>query len=267
MATPSAPGHQLSPQRSTVIDAPVCDADNGAERLGGRLRSDALADPCPVSSVAAVIPVGQLCRAKSRLRMALDPASRRELVLGMLFRTIEATRTVRTIERVIVVSPDRTVQTFATQCGVHSVAQRGTGLNEGVTQAVRSLPGTSAAVLVIPVDLAFVSALELAQALRWVGHATATDPHRPCVAVVPDRHSIGTNLLYVSPPNAITFRFGEGSRTRHAAEAARIGAKYIELAGSLSLDLDTPEDLDAAIKRGVNPIAVLRATTGLGGMR
>jgi 2-phospho-L-lactate guanylyltransferase len=66
------------------------------------------------------------------------------------------------------------------------------------------------------------------------------------VVLVPDRAREGTNLLLVAPPGAIPFRFGPGSRAAHAAAASRGGAVYLELAGPLSLDLDTPDDLLAA---------------------
>jgi 2-phospho-L-lactate guanylyltransferase (CobY/MobA/RfbA family) len=54
------------------------------------------------------------------------------------------------------------------------------------------------------------------------------------------------------PPDAIPFRFGEGSRAAHAAEAAAAGAAYVELDGPLSFDVDTPEDLLEADRIGLD---------------
>ncbi len=71
------------------------------------------------------------------------------------------------------------------------------------------------------------------------------------VVLVPDRHGSGTNALLLAPPNAIDFRFGEGSRAAHAAAAEAAGATYVELDGPLSFDLDTPEDLLEADRRGL----------------
>jgi 2-phospho-L-lactate guanylyltransferase (CobY/MobA/RfbA family) len=56
----------------------------------------------------------------------------------------------------------------------------------------------------------------------------------------------------MAPPNAIEFRFGEGSRAAHAAEAIAAGAAYVELDGPLAFDLDTPEDLREADMGGLD---------------
>lgn len=68
----------------------------------------------------------------------------------------------------------------------------------------------------------------------------------PFVSVVPDRHGTGTNALALSPPDAITPAFGEGSRRRHLdlARAASIPHTIEELP-TLALDLDTPADFVA----------------------
>ena len=70
-----------------------------------------------------------------------------------------------------------------------------------------------------------------------------------------DRAGSGTNILLVAPPDAIAFRFGEGSRAAHAAAARAAGALTSRSAGPLDLDLDTPDDLLAA------------EAAGLGGLR
>jgi 2-phospho-L-lactate guanylyltransferase len=76
-------------------------------------------------------------------------------------------------------------------------------------------------------------------------------PDKAVVALIPDRHGMGTNALLVAPPNAIPFCFGEGSRAAHAAAAAAAGATYLELDGPLTFDLDTPDDLLEADKLGL----------------
>ena len=63
---------------------------------------------------------------------------------------------------------------------------------------------------------------------------------------MPDRHGQGTNALVVSPPDAIAPAFGSESRAEHQRAATAAGARYLELDGPLSLDLDTPADLIAA---------------------
>jgi 2-phospho-L-lactate guanylyltransferase len=81
--------------------------------------------------------------------------------------------------------------------------------------------------------------------------AEALDPGRSLVALVPDRHGRGTNAILISPPNAIAFAFGPGSRAAHLAAAAQAGASVVELGGPLTLDLDLPEDLIRAEELGL----------------
>jgi 2-phospho-L-lactate guanylyltransferase len=62
--------------------------------------------------------------------------------------------------------------------------------------------------------------------------------------IVPDRHGTGTNALLLTPPEAMTPAFGEGSCQRHV-EHARADSTEPEVVNlsSLALDVDTPEDL------------------------
>jgi 2-phospho-L-lactate guanylyltransferase len=99
------------------------------------------------------------------------------------------------------------------------------------------------------VDLPGVS-VEAIEALV-AGAAEALQPGRSLVALVADRHERGTNALLVSPPDAIGFAFGSGSREAHLAEARAAGAITVELDGPLSLDLDLPDDLILAEELGL----------------
>jgi 2-phospho-L-lactate guanylyltransferase (CobY/MobA/RfbA family) len=56
----------------------------------------------------------------------------------------------------------------------------------------------------------------------------------------------------MSPPDAIEFRFGDRSRAAHAAAAKARGASYVELEGPLTFDVDTPDDLLEADRRGLD---------------
>ena len=61
-----------------------------------------------------------------------------------------------------------------------------------------------------------------------------------------DQHGSGTNALLISPPGLIEPQFGTGSRELHRRAAAAAGATFLELAGPLELDVDTPDDLAVA---------------------
>ena len=94
------------------------------------------------------------------------------------------------------------------------------------------------AIVVLPIDLPLISPEALGRVLERL-----SDPERPLVVLVSDRHRRGTNVLLVAPPDAIEFSFGGDSRAAHAECAAEAGARLVELDGPLTLDLDTPDDL------------------------
>jgi 2-phospho-L-lactate guanylyltransferase len=209
-----------------------------------------------LGQVAAIIPVRGLERAKTRLGEALDPEERHALVEGLLRRTIRAAVATPGIRAVAVVSPDPEALALAADAGAVTLPQGGGGLNEGLADGrawAREMGAT--AVLVIPADLPAIRTSELRRVLEAArdhlaagvtGTGAAGTAVTSLVVLVADRAREGTNLLLVAPPGAIPFRFGPGSRAAHAAAAARSGAVYLELAGPLSLDLDTPDDLLAA---------------------
>jgi 2-phospho-L-lactate guanylyltransferase len=67
------------------------------------------------------------------------------------------------------------------------------------------------------------------------------------VTIVPDRHGDGTNVLAVPTDGAFDYAYGQGSAARHAQEAARRGWSVTWWRDSpWGLDVDTPDDLDAA---------------------
>ena len=205
-----------------------------------------------LSRIVAIVPVRSLSGAKSRLGEPLDPEERADLILALLRRTVAAALAARRLDGVAVVSQDAELLTQARAMGAASVLQESDGLNEGLSETRDSAGSEATALLVLPADLPAVSA-EAIERLVEAGEETARrEPARPVVVLVPDRHGTGTNALLVAPPNAIEFRFGEGSRAAHAAEAIAAGAAYVELDGPLAFDLDTPEDLREADMGGLD---------------
>ena len=198
----------------------------------------------------ALVPVRHLERAKSRLGEALDAEERATLATALLDRTLAALAELRasgSIDGIVVASGDPAVLSVAVACGATPLPVPGTDLVADL-RAARELAivGGATAVLVVPIDLAAVSAAALGAVLDAAGTAGGGWSAAPVVALVQDRRGEGTNVLYVSPPRAIAFAFGPGSRVRHARAAAAAGAVLVELDGPLVLDLDTPDDLAAA---------------------
>ena len=198
--------------------------------------SDAGTIPAP-SRTAAVIPVGTLEGAKSRLGDALDAEERQDLTERLLAQTVAAALALEWLADVLVVSPDREVLRRAADLGARTLRQRSRGLNAGLAEGREDvIAGGADAILVLPIDLAFVTTEALAAVLDPVTRSAAA-------VVVTDRHGTGTNALALRPPEIIEFAFGPGSRRAHreAAEAAR--ADYTEVVGPLAFDIDTPADL------------------------
>lgn len=189
--------------------------------------------------VIAIIPVGALEGAKSRLGAVLDAEERHDLARTLARRTIAAAMATAGIADVYVITPDDEVRELALGSRARPIRQRTSGLNDGIREARDEAVAAGAeAVLILPIDLPRVSPAALGALI-----AQLEDPHRPLVAIVADRHGRGTNALLLAPPDAIDVRFGGDSRTAHAHAAREARAHLVELGGPLSLDLDTPDDL------------------------
>ena len=211
------------------------------------------ADP---GRVAAIVPVGTLAGAKTRLGETLDAEERQDLVDGLLARTVTAALAAAALDDVLVVSPDREVLRRAAELGARTLRQRTRGLNAGLREARDdAVAGGASAVLVLPIDLPFVSAEAVGSVLEALASASATGRSARAVVLVPDRHGTGTNALALRPPDVIEFEFGKGSRAGHRAAAAAVRATYRELDGPLTIDLDTPDDyvqVEALTREGVH---------------
>jgi 2-phospho-L-lactate guanylyltransferase len=197
-----------------------------------------------LSRTWAVVPIRGLETAKMRLGADLDPEERRGLVAELLRRTLVATRDARRIEGTIVVTMDPAAAGLARSHRAIGLVERAPGLNQAI-EAARSLAVArgATAVLVLPADLPAAAAKHV-DAL--VEAAAGFDAPAGLVALVTDRHGLGTNVLLLSPPAAIAPAFGESSRRGHESAARAAGARYAELHRPLSLDVDTAADLVAA---------------------
>jgi len=197
--------------------------------------------------IAAIIPVGGLEGAKSRLGESLDAEERRDLVDGFLARTVLAALAVDLLEDVLVVSPDLDVLHRAAELGSRTLRQRSDGLNAGLDEARADVvAGGAEAILILPIDLPFVTGTAVCaviEPLATPGSGSGPTTTGPMTVLVTDRHGTGTNALALRPPDVIDFAFGPGSRHAHRLASSAAGAAYIEVEGPLNIDLDTPDDL------------------------
>src|SRR5881392_3240876 len=130
--------------------------------------------PAPGVRAVALIPVGELEGAKSRLGETLDAEERRDLAARMAHRTIEAAVATPGIDEVLVVTPDQTVREIALEAGARPLRQRSQGLNRGLREARdEALAAGADAVLVLPIDLPLISPENLGRVLERL-----SDPER-----------------------------------------------------------------------------------------
>lgn len=189
--------------------------------------------------VIAIIPVGMLEGAKSRLGAVLDAEERRDLAEAFAGRTIRASLATPGIAETLVVTPDDAVRQLALELGARPLRQRTSGLNDGLREArTEAMAAGADAILVLPIDLPLVTPDAIAAVTSALDHANG-----PTIGIVADRHRRGTNVLLLTPPDVIDFCFGGDSHEAHVTAARAIGATVVELGGPLRLDVDTADDL------------------------
>jgi 2-phospho-L-lactate/phosphoenolpyruvate guanylyltransferase len=215
-------------------------------------------------SWTVLLPVKVLARAKSRLAV-LAGERRRELALALAADTVAAAAACPDVAHVMVITSDPVAGPLLAALGAVTVPdvpwelaagpvplapgalgiQQGlnAALRHGAAEAARRWPGSGLAALTA--DLPALRPGELSAALRTASSA----PGR--ASFVPDAARVGTTLYAVPPGGEFCPQFGGASRARHAAS----GAAEITGAGLAGLrrDVDTPDDLRAALSLGAGP--------------
>ena len=194
------------------------------------------------SAVGLLIAVKRLTAAKTRLAPVLSAHDREQLVLAMLTDTINAAAAVPAVQSITVVTPDPDVATVARELGAHALGDpTPDGHPDPLNNAIAAAESmcTAANAVVLQGDLPALRSEELADAL-----AAARRYRRSFVG---DRHGTGTAALFAFGA-PLDPRFGPESTRRHADSGA------VALNGDwpgLRCDIDTPEDLAAALTLGV----------------
>ncbi|MBE1562938.1 2-phospho-L-lactate guanylyltransferase [Nonomuraea africana] len=191
-----------------------------------------------------VIPVKTLVAAKTRLAAATGP-HRTALAVAVASDTLSAALICPAVARVIVVTADPAAAGPLAALGAVVVPDPDRGLNTalraGAAHAVRLAPGDGIGAL--QADLPALRAAELARVLE-----AAADFDQSFVA---DAQEVGTTFYGVRPGVPFAPRFGGESKAKHLAG----GAKELSLDGidSVRRDVDTPDDLRAALALGLGP--------------
>jgi coenzyme F420-0:L-glutamate ligase/coenzyme F420-1:gamma-L-glutamate ligase len=192
-------------------------------------------------TLTAVLPFRSIDSAKSRMAPLLSEEERREFSARLLERTLLALSHATGVGSVILVSPDPLARALARSGGHEALDDGGVDLNAAITLGVRRAEERGAsAVLILPVDLAEITSANIDALIRgWSGA-------QPGLLASPDG---GTSALLVPLPRTFAPQFGANSATTHRTELSRDGAVVEALSSPLATDLDTPDDLKAAIER------------------
>lgn len=186
-----------------------------------------------------VIPVKNLKDSKSRLSAFISDEDRAKLTLAMLLDELKVLEET-SVEKVALVSSDKRVGVLAHRYGLEFIDDRGLPLNDSLKLAsLWALEKGIDTIIIIPVDIPSIYPDDIEAVLDII------DSERDSIAVIaPCRRFDGTNLLALKPFRGFDFRFGRNSYRRHMSEAALLGFEiYVYISESISLDIDTIEDL------------------------
>ncbi|MFI1564635.1 2-phospho-L-lactate guanylyltransferase [Streptomyces sp. NPDC020490] len=193
-----------------------------------------------------VIPVKPLARAKSRLSDTADDGLRPGLALAFAQDTVAAALACPAVGHVAVVTDDPLAGRELAALGARIVAgEPGGGLNPALAHAAAAVraarPG--GAVATLNADLPALRPAELSRVLD----AAAEFPR----AFLADAAAIGTTVLAAAPGRELRPAFGADSRARHRASGA--AELSLDAVDSVRQDVDTGDDLRAALSLGVGP--------------
>ncbi|MFF0436938.1 2-phospho-L-lactate guanylyltransferase [Streptomyces sp. NPDC004327] len=209
------------------------------------------ADETAYDDWSLVVPLKPLARAKSRLAPAVGGSLRRLLALAFAEDTVAAVLACPAVRDVAVVTDDPAAAGALAALGARIVPDApAAGLNGALAHGARAVRAgrPRARVAALNADLPALRPAELARVLSVAGQFPR--------AFLADAAEIGTTFLSAGPGAELEPAFGGASRRRHLSS----GAVEIRLAGvdSVRRDVDTGEDLAAALALGVGPRTAAR---------
>lgn len=208
----------------------------------------------------AVIPAKRFDRAKQRLVGSIAHAGCAALAAAMLGDVLEQLSRTEGLAGILVVTRDAEAaaiaRSFAAAVLVDPVES---GTNDAVAYGIREVSSMGAsAAIVVPGDIPFVTSAELGIVLAGLAQAP--------VVLVPAARDGGTNILGLSPPDAMAPAFGPDSFARHCAAARDLRPAIIPLYGA-GHDIDVAADLafEAVVAKsgsGIRTVACLHRLRG-----
>jgi 2-phospho-L-lactate/phosphoenolpyruvate guanylyltransferase len=195
-------------------------------------------------TLAVLVPVKDLSRAKTRLAQLLSESERAHLASLLLEGVLTAIaalpdRGAAPPLRRIVVTAHAPSASLASRLGFEVLPEeQPVSESASVDRASELLQRESVSgVLRVPLDLPLIDT-------RDVQHLIELAEQGADAGIVTSLSGTGTNGLFRAPPTAFPSRFGPGSLALHLEEARRRGfVPRIESLESLALDIDDPADI------------------------
>jgi len=192
--------------------------------------------------VHAIVPLNVIGKSKTRLSPLLDPAQRARLTAAMLADVLRSLAGSSRIARVTVVSADRSALPIAQKYGARFLWEgKRRGLNGALKLAIRRLG--SPVVMIVHADLPFVTTRDIDEfIMKSAGYQAV---------IVPSKDGMGTNALFLKPPNVMPPAFGGRSFRKHLflAKKRKLHCKVLRIR-AVQFDLDEPRDLRRFMKHG-----------------
>ncbi len=187
----------------------------------------------------AVVPVKNLPDAKRRLHNYLSADERRRLVLAMLEDVLRALERSAVFSKVLVVTPDDSLEKQVEKNRVIFMKQRGIGLNAAIRQASREFFRENvSSMTTVLADLPLAGAKDFQE-------LTSISREIPRVVLAPSLKG-GTNVMARSPPEVIPNSYGRWSYAKHLRAGQKKGTPVYSVSNPrLSFDVDTIQDLRA----------------------
>ena len=195
-----------------------------------------------------IIPMKDPGQSKSRLRAFLSELDRELLVLKLFMQTIarldEATQDLNFEFEIRVVTESKKIEDI---CRANNIQTINSGPCKSLSQHL-DYAATQATILnfnaicIVPADLADPEIQDFQKLLSY--------PIVDREVVICPADDLGTNALFVSPPNAFNFAYGRKSFLKHVklAEEANVRAVILPL-NSIKFDVDTSEDLEDLLSK------------------
>lgn len=196
--------------------------------------------------ISAVVPIKSFASAKTRLGGKLDPDQRESLARASATRVLTAISQSAAVDRRIAVVEDEETASLARNHGFETLLRpdlwgQSAAVEAGFEHACR---GGADTLLTISADVPLTRPQDVDSLLH---------PPAPILVMVSNLAGEGTNSLRLSPAQPFRLHFGPGSLEQHRREAERLGLPVVVLEHPrLRIDVDTPEDLDALEKSGVD---------------